>query len=412
MSVSNKLYQKVSTFFCYGFSKVIFYFTFLIIFQMNPLQACKLWAVITNSGLTFGNLSEDGRSMIYDQLNSFYYQSEFMLNGWSIMGYHESNHIETISICRSPNTASNDSTLYWDTIQTLLENEEAAIGMGHLRLATSGSNTIPNPHPWIFQNNGVVYSLMHNGTVSKDLLLNLITDNGIDSSWLDLNPPQTFGNGEWSASGWSSVVDSELIMLLIMKKIILLNDKIEGFKSAISSLINSGVNAGQINLIFSDGYSLLVFGGTNGLHISENFEFTAVMTQPYLDANHQWQSISHDELTYITPDTLIRISSFIENKIDDSATTVHPSEFYMSYAYPNPFNGTVKFNLTTRSSGLVSVNIFSILGQVVDAFYVKAVPGQPVSGLWIPDANLPSGTYLIRATFDSFQKTQKILFIK
>ena len=35
-----------------------------------------------------------------------------------------------------------------------------------------------------------------------------------------------------------------------MKKINLLGDYIEGFKAGISDLVNAGVNAGQLNLIF------------------------------------------------------------------------------------------------------------------------------------------------------------------
>ena len=64
-----------------------------------------------------------------------------------------------------------------------------------------------------------VFSLMHNGTVNKDLLLNLITDSGTDSSWIETHPPQTFGGGHWNEGGWESVVDSELILLHVMKKI-------------------------------------------------------------------------------------------------------------------------------------------------------------------------------------------------
>ena len=63
-----------------------------------------------------------------------------------------------------------------------------------------------------------VFSLMHNGTVNKDLLLSLITDSGTDSSWIETHPPQTFGGGHWNEGGWESVVDSELILLHVMKK--------------------------------------------------------------------------------------------------------------------------------------------------------------------------------------------------
>ena len=265
-------------------AKVLFRFlvryALLITFLTQPIEACKLWAVCTSAGTTFSNLSEESSSMIQNELNSFYYQSAMMLDGWSILGYQDSAHQETTSICRSPSTAPNDSSLYWETVENLMSNERGIIGMGHLRVATSGSNSIPNPHPWIFQNEDKVFSLMHNGTVNKDLLLNLITDSGTDSSWIETHPPQTFGGGHWNESGWESVVDSELILLHVMKKINLLGDNIEGFKAGVSDLVNAGVNAGQLNLIFSDGNTLLVFGGASGLFVNEHSEFTAVMTQP------------------------------------------------------------------------------------------------------------------------------------
>ena len=214
-----------------GFSRFLLRCTLLITFLTQSIEACKLWAVCTTSGITFSNLSEESSSMIQSELTSFYHQSAMMLDGWSILGYQDSFHQETISICRSPNTAPDDSSLYWETVENLMSNEGGIIGMGHLRVATSGSNSIPNPHPWIFQIEDTVFSLMHNGTVNKDLLLNLITDSGPDSSWLEAHPPQTFGGGHWSESGWENVVDSELILMYVMKKTNLLGDDIEGFKN-------------------------------------------------------------------------------------------------------------------------------------------------------------------------------------
>ena len=377
----------------------------------HSIEACRLWAVCTSSGITFSNLSGESDSMIQSELSSFYDQSAMMLDGWSILGYQDSSHHETTSICRSPNTAPNDSTLYWETVDNLMRNERGVIGMGHLRVATSGSNSIPNPHPWIFQNSETVFSLMHNGTVDKDLLFNLITDNGIDSSWVKTHPPQTFGGGQWSGSGWESVVDSELILLFVMKKINLLDDNIEGFKAAVSSLVNAGVSAGQLNLVFSDGYSLLVFGGASGLFVNEHSEFTAIMTQPTEDQFHQWQSIAHEELIYIDPDTLIRYRSFIVNELDDIPVT-HPNKFEMSEVYPNPFNGSVNFELRGSGSGSVKVSIYSILGTVVDQFFISKPISESQIVKWIPSSRLPTGTYFISVGLNSFQETRKILFIK
>ena len=395
--------------------KVLFRFlvryALLITFLTQPIEACKLWAVCTSSGTTFSNLSEESSSMIQNELNSFYYQSAMMLDGWSILGYQDSAHQETTSICRSPNTAPNDSSLYWETVENLMSNERGIIGMGHLRVATSGSNSIPNPHPWIFQNEDKVFSLMHNGTVNKDLILNLITDSGTDSSWIETHPPQTFGGGQWSESGWESVVDSELILLHVMKKINLLGDNIEGFKAGVSDLVNAGVNAGQLNLIFSDGYSLLVFGGASGLFVNEHSEFTAVMTQPTDDQYHHWQSIANEELIYIDPDTLLRLRNFIINDLDDNPE-IPPTKFQISKAYPNPFNSSINFKLNGYGNEKVSISIYSIMGAMVDQFYVLTSLSEGQIVQWNPDSRLASGTYFINLATSNFQETQKILFIK
>ena len=133
-----------------GFFRFFLRFAFLITFLIQPIEACKLWANCTSSGITFSNLSEESSAMVQSELNSFYHQSAMMLDGWSILGYQDNAQQETTSICRSPNTAPNDSSLYWETVESLMSNERGIIGMGHLRVATSGSNSIPNPHPWIF----------------------------------------------------------------------------------------------------------------------------------------------------------------------------------------------------------------------------------------------------------------------
>ena len=60
-------------------------------------------------------------------------------------------------------------------------------------MASSGAISIPNPHPWIFYFNEKPFSLIHNGTVNKNILYNLITNDGSDESWLLSYPLDTFG---------------------------------------------------------------------------------------------------------------------------------------------------------------------------------------------------------------------------
>ena len=176
-------------------------------------------------------------------------------------------------------------------------------------------------------------------------------------------------------------------------------------------MVNAGVNAGQLNLIFSNGYSLLVFGGASGLFVNEHSEFTAVMTQPTDDQYHQWKSIANEELIYIDPDTLLRFRNFIINDLDD-APIIPPTKFQISKAYPNPFNGSVSVQLNGHITGKVSISIYSIMGTIVDQFYVLTPFSDGEIVQWNPDSRLASGTYFINVVMGTFQETQKILFIK
>ena len=153
---------------------------------MQPLNACRLWAICTRSDITFPSLSGPEVEEVQSQLTTFYYQSENMLDGWALLSYDNSEQDSISPLYRSESPATNDSALYWTTVETLLGSESGRIGLGHLRVATSGSNSIPNPHPWMFYKNNLSYSLIHNGTVSKVILYDLLTDNGSDLSWIGI----------------------------------------------------------------------------------------------------------------------------------------------------------------------------------------------------------------------------------
>ena len=65
-------------------------------------------------------------------------------------------------------------------MESMFNDSSDNISIAHLRSATSGASSIPNPHPWIFEGDST-YSFVHNGGASKDLLYDLITENGLDA---------------------------------------------------------------------------------------------------------------------------------------------------------------------------------------------------------------------------------------
>ena len=339
-----------------------------------------------------------------------------MANGWALMGYQVANPDSVEPIYRSDSPATEDSTAYWNSVSTLMNDNEHIIGIGHLRAATSGDNTVPNPHPFLFYENGISYSLIHHGTVNKDLLHDLITNNGTDLSWLNEHEPQTFGGGPWQGEGWSSVVDSELLMLYVMQNIDFEGSIITGLEMALSTLVEAGVPHSQLNLIFSNGNDLYVFGGANGLSIAESEEHYAVMTLPPSNDELNWVGISPGDLIVINEDGITYHSGFAETDPKDPSIVPIEEFLIMLPAYPNPFNGSVTFDLMARSNEFVTYSIFTLTGKVIYRHNLQIPNTGLKKVMWNVKSqnnqNIASGTYIIKASTNNESKTQKIVFIK
>ncbi len=385
----------------------------LFFITLQPLEACRLWAICAKADFTFSTMSPYERQELEIQLSEFYTQSKTMQNGWSLLCYSDVSTDDVEPLYRSPTPASNDSLLYWSTVESLINFDQGRIGIGHLRLATSGTTQIPNPHPWIFQYSGKAYSLIHNGTVDKNLVLDLITENGVNQSWLEDYPPQTFGAGIWDGEGWPSVVDSELLLLYIMKMVVLNGEMLGGFEIALNNLINAGTSTFQLNLIFSDGDMLMAYGGGSyALHLTESDEYFAVMSQPPAHPDMDWDHITSNELVLIDGTQASRYPDFIASVLDDDFQMAVPSSFHLGPAFPNPFNSSVQFIITGTSAGPLQIKIFSVLGEKVDQFNVGAISDDGELVGWTPPINISSGTYFVNAISGSMNATRKILYIK
>jgi hypothetical protein len=389
----------------------LFLIFLLFLLNISELTACRLWALHTKNNLSFSMLSNNEKSKAYNQLNSFFIQSTFMSNGWSILDYPADTENNISPIFRSEKTAFSDSTVYWNIIDSLFINGTGEIGLAHLRLASSGINSVPNPHPWMFYDNNKSYSFMHNGTVDKELLFNLITDNGSDLSWLNNNEPQTFDGSDWRTVGWQNVVDSELIMLYLAQQISERGDVYLGLQVALSSITNQGISAIQLNMIFSDGISLYCFGGSNGLSYTESDEHFAVMTQPENSGALNWTGIKNGELVVIGSSGLVNYPNFllVENQNDpffpENLSVMNP-------AYPNPFNSSVQFSFSNIPEPMdLNVSFYNLNGQLVESLLSRNIAENEIVK-WIPSLELPSGTYFLQANLGNNVFNQKILFIK
>jgi len=85
-------------------------------------------------------------------------------------------------------------------------------------------------------------------------------------------------------------------------------------------------------------------------------------------------------------------------------------------AYPNPFNGSITFDLMTRSSEFVTYSIFTLTGKLIYRRNLQTSNTGLKKVMWNVKSqnnqNIASGTYIIKASTNNESKTQKIVFIK
>ena len=382
---------------------------------MAELSACKIWATMLKSGNSFNTIVQEDQELIQFQMSAYYDQSQYNANGWSIIQYEKQPNVIENNIYRSAYPAVQDSANYWQIMNSVLNDSLHNIAVAHLRAATSGASSIQNPHPWIFESDSV-YSFVHNGGASKDVLYNIITEYGTDESWLIQNPPQTYGNGDWQDEGWNSVVDSELIMLLIMKEITAYSSVIEGLQSALSKMLSTGIYPSMLNFVFSDSNSLYVYGGNSGLKIMESNSYFSIMSSPPSNQHlYTWEPINSNELTIIKENSITRYQTFASTSIEQP-DVILPESAKLHAPYPNPFNGKLSIPFDVNISQLPNISIYNIKGKRV---FNKNLSRNDISRgkiYWnVNDnetQNPSSGIYIVKLYSKTNSESSKIMFIK
>ena len=95
-------------------------------------------------------------------------------------------------------------------------------------------------------------------------------------------------------------------------------------------------------------------------------------------------------------------SHFVIEDVIAATSTGHidvlmPIEFGLSNAYPNPFNPSTSFTISMSSTEMVSIDIYNIMGQLVDTIHNGELSAGVHSFSW-NGAEIASGAYFIRAT--------------
>jgi len=118
----------------------------------------------------------------------------------------------------------------------------------------------------------------------------------------------------------------------------------------------------------------------------------------------------------------ITIPQVIFSLLDDAGngvetvdhSTAQPPVFRVGHAYPNPFNMNAMIPFTLARAGMVTIEIYDMLGRRVFQRNQYFSAGAQSFSLILTGKQSPmaSGTYFLRLRYESVQHTQKIALLK
>jgi hypothetical protein len=178
---------------------------------------------------------------------------------------------------------------------------------------------------------------------------------------------------------------------------------------------SSGTTMGLWGLAFVDssdgwavGYSVredhgIILHTTDGgtaWSVQSNRMTTWLEGVAFVDANHGWAvGWGGTILHYGVPEP-----------VTDRPSDLQPSSFVLS-AFPNPFNPMTTIRYDVKTTGLVSLKVYDLLGRQVATLLHGTVPVGSHSIEWNA-GDLPSGVYLCQMQAQGFMQTQKMMLVK
>ncbi len=170
-------------------------------------------------------------------------------------------------------------------------------------------------------------------------------------------------------------------------------------ENSVSMESNGYVGAVQMTLSHGEDFSIEL---TNDAFIAEyNTEgntTTLMVVNP--ESKELFTTIGNFEIV----ETLAANSN---NYID----VLNPEAISLGSAYPNPFNPTTSFELTVGNAGHVTMNVYNVMGQVVETLVNNTMDAGNYNITW--DAtNFSSGMYVVKAETVNGLASQKVMLVK
>lgn len=290
----------------------------VLVLHLDETHECSMWGMIANA--------LPHNVVLYHLINatnSLKNLGQTNDDGWGLVYYL--NQVPTVT--RGPDPAYTDPN--FDAAANAMANSGAQIGVGHVRLRSSGG--LPpwgDPHPFMRYKGGKWWAFAHHGGVSISIMKNLI-----GPAYLAANPP-TYG------SSWDdpNIIDSDLYALWVLKCIEANNwDVTLGIAQAIKEMEDAGAT-GNWNFLLTDGVTLWAFRKGDSTHTlwcyhDASLQYSAVASVRPDTSQTGWTELANYNLAILTKDSVTVIAD-IRTK------------------YPYPLLVDSEFSLSTSSTDL------------------------------------------------------------
>ena len=157
-----------------------------------------------------------------------------------------------------------------------------------------------------------------------------------------------------------------------------------------------------------------LFAGTNngGVYLSTNNGTSWILVETGLPNLHVRSLATHGTNLFAGLQTggvwrrpLSEITSV------EAVSTQLPIQFSLSQNFPNPFNPTTTIEFAIPHSGLVTIEVFDGLGQVVARLIHEDLPPGKYRTTWDASAS-SSGVYFYRLQAGSYSHVKKCVLLK
>ena len=96
----------------------------------------------------------------------------------------------------------------------------------------------------------------------------------------------------------------------------------------------------------------------------------------------------------------------------ESAPADRPGTHLLEAAYPNTFNPEASFRFAAFERQRVRAVLVDVLGRIVATLFDGEVPTGAMQTVLIDGAGLPSGTYAVRLTGETFSDALTVTLLK